>query len=106
MVDGGDEVPTDTLGKSADNLVAAFQTAGFNGLSVEANFALQMHGQARGKQFDQAKWGWLLASYLTAIGSRGLGLRSYWDGSGVLLRGDVPGIAFEGLGARRAVRVL
>ena len=106
VVDGGDEVPETTLGKKADDLLAEFRSQGFGGLSAEANFSLQMHGQVRGKQFDINNWGWLLESYLTSIGVRGVVLDSGWDVSVVGLFRYVPERSFEDLGARRSVRVL
>jgi hypothetical protein len=106
VVDGGDEVPADTLGKTADDLRAQFKAEGFGGLSAESSFALQMHGQARGRQFDISNWGWLLESYLTSIGGRGGVLDSYWNDSYVGLSGVGPDYSDDFIGARRSVRVL
>jgi len=106
VVDGGDEVPESTLGKTADDLLTRFRAQGFSGLSVEAIFALQMHGQVRGKQFDTQKYGWLLESYLTSLGSRGVVLCSGWNGSHVRLIRYGSGDSFGAVGVRRSVRVL
>lgn len=108
IVDGGDEVPATTLNKKAETLLKEFLEQGFVGLSAEASFALQMHGQVRGKQFDIANWGWLLGSYIPNFPktSRGVVLYSGWVGSFVFLRGYVPDASNVSLGARRAVRVL
>ena len=106
VVDGGDEVPANTLNKKADDLLKDFRAEGFGGLTAEAVFALQMHGQALGKPFDRTNWGWLLESYLMAIGGRGVVLNSDWFGSHVRLNRTGPVGSGGALGARRSVRVL
>ena len=106
VVDGGDEVPKTTLGKKPMICSQNFAVKVLAVFPREANFSLQMHGQVRGKQFDINNWGWLLESYLTSIGVRGVVLDSAWRGSNVgLLRRD-PEFSHAFLGARRSVRVL
>ncbi|KKT73155.1 MAG: hypothetical protein UW70_C0090G0003 [Candidatus Peregrinibacteria bacterium GW2011_GWA2_44_7] len=65
VVDGRKSSPQWTCEKSADDLLKEFRSQGFGGMSLEANFILQMHGKLLDERFNPGGVAWLLESYVT-----------------------------------------
>lgn len=103
FMDGGDEVPDETLKMDAYDFRDLCLEQGVIQPDIDAYFAFQTEGARRGKHFDSGTISWLNA-YLKSSRAAVFGR---WDLSvrGMGLREDDPLRSNSVLGGRRAVRV-